>query len=402
MDLEALPRDWDVVVVGAGVAGAVSAYRLARRGLRVLLIDKSRWPRDKACGGCVNAAALRALSEAGLGDVGEAGAIYSRMRLASGRRQAVLPLPTGRAISRRRLDWMLARRAADAGARFLPATHAALGATKANSRDVTLRHGPQCVTVTTKLVLGCDGLQSRLLREETSAKLEVDAGSHIGVGATVAAPPLYRPGAIHMACGSHGYVGLVRAEDDRLTVGAALDPAWVKHCGGPGVAVPEVLHAAGFPVFEALLQARWHGTPRLTRRRHRLGGERVLVLGDAAGYVEPFTGGGMAWALAGAAAIEPLALAAVECWRNDLVDRWTARHTRLIRTRQRGCRGISILLRRPLLVAALLPLIDIAPVAVAPLTAWLNREYAPKSGEDKWRLPPRNSTASARRRRPGQ
>jgi flavin-dependent dehydrogenase len=98
------------------------------------------------------------------------------------------------------------------------------------------------------------------------------------------------------------------------------------------------------------------------------------VLGDAAGYVEPFTGEGMAWALAGAAAVEPLALAAVEGWRDELVDQWTARHAALIHPRQRACRALSTVLRHPRLVAALLALLDAAPVAVTPLTAWLNRD----------------------------
>jgi len=44
---------WDALVVGAGPAGSVSAALLARRGWRVLLVEKSDWPRDKACGGCV-------------------------------------------------------------------------------------------------------------------------------------------------------------------------------------------------------------------------------------------------------------------------------------------------------------------------------------------------------------
>ncbi|HLI18794.1 MAG TPA: FAD-dependent oxidoreductase, partial [Rhodanobacteraceae bacterium] len=60
------PREWDVIVVGAGVAGAMSATHLARAGLRVLLVEKSSWPRDKACGGCLSGVALRMLARAGI------------------------------------------------------------------------------------------------------------------------------------------------------------------------------------------------------------------------------------------------------------------------------------------------------------------------------------------------
>jgi flavin-dependent dehydrogenase len=186
-----------------------------------------------------------------------------------------------------------------------------------------------------------------------------------------------------MACGAQGYVGLVRVEHNQLNVGAALDPAWVKRCGGPAAAVAQTLQAAAFPTFDGLRAARWHGTPRLTQRRRRLGAERVLVLGDAAGYVEPFTGEGMAWALAGAAAVEPLALAAAAGWRDELVDQWTARQAALLRPRQRACRALSMALRRPRLVAALLPLLKVAPMTVAPLTTWLNRDFEPDPEVDQ-------------------
>lgn len=376
MTLDALPREWDVIVVGAGVAGAVSAYRLARRGLSVLLVEKSRWPRNKVCGGCINAASLRMLADIGLTDIHQAGRPYSALCLASGRRHATLVLPAGLAISRRQLDAMLTERAVAAGARFVCATQAVLGPSDAHVRHVTLRQRHRQATVTAKLVLGCDGLGSRLLREAASERPTVAAGSRIGLGTTLAgAPDAYTPGAIHMACGRYGYVGLVRVEEDRLNIGAALDPAWVKRHAGPAAAVAGVLRGAGFTSFEALYAANWQGTPHLTRRCQRLGAERVLVLGDAAGYVEPFTGEGMGWALAGAAAVEPFALSAMDAWRDDLVTGWSARHAQVIRTRQRGCRGISMLLRRPWLVASLLPVMQAAPGAVAPLAAWLNRDY---------------------------
>jgi flavin-dependent dehydrogenase len=370
-----LPSDWDVVVVGAGIAGAVSAYRLARRGLRVLLVERAHWPRHKPCGGCVNAAALRLFADIGLGDVCKAGTGYDRLRLASGHREAVLPLRAGRAVSRRRLDALLVERAIAAGARFLPATRATLGPVTADRRHVVLRQGLETTFARARLVLACDGLQSALLESEPTTDLQVDPDSPIGVGATVPAPRDYPPGAIHMACGPRGYVGVVQVEDRWVNVGAALAPAWLKSRGGPGAAVPEVLAAAGLPRLSTLPQAHWRGTPRLTRRRHPLGATRVLVVGDAAGYVEPFTGDGIAWALAAAAAAEPLALRGVEQWSDSLVTAWTRRERRLTRARKRGCRAVTGLLRRPSLLQALLPLARTAPAAIRPVTAWLHRRY---------------------------
>ena len=63
--------DFDVVVVGAGPAGALAAAGLARAGRRVMLVDRARFPRDKVCGGCLQPSALRALEAGGLGGIAE-------------------------------------------------------------------------------------------------------------------------------------------------------------------------------------------------------------------------------------------------------------------------------------------------------------------------------------------
>ncbi|SFU96907.1 NAD(P)/FAD-dependent oxidoreductase [Halomonas korlensis] len=404
MSLASLPRDWDVVVVGAGIAGAVSAFRLARRGCRVLLVEKATWPRDKPCGGCLNAATLQGFRDLGLADIAIAGAAYHRLHLACGKRQAELALPAGRAISRRRLDALLVDQAVAQGVHFLSATRASLEPPRGHGREqidgsnkrieegrrsVWLSTADERARVTARLVVASDGLGSRLLREVSPGDMHVDAGARIGLGTIVHGAnvygssvhgarieaPAYPPGAIHMACGAPGYVGLVRVENGALNIGAALDPHWVKQQGGPGPAVAALLAQTRLPAPGALHECVWQGTPRLTRRRTRLGGERVLVLGDAAGYVEPFTGEGMGWALASAAALEPLALEAMSGWHDGIVSRWTARHGKLLHTRQRGCRGVAAVLRRPRLVSALLPILHAAPGLAAPFTAWLHQGY---------------------------
>ena len=52
---------FDVAIVGAGPAGSTAAYRLARSRARVLLLDKTRFPRDKPCGGGLTMRAVRQL-----------------------------------------------------------------------------------------------------------------------------------------------------------------------------------------------------------------------------------------------------------------------------------------------------------------------------------------------------
>lgn len=397
MSLASLRHDWDVVVVGAGIAGAVSAFLLARRGCRVLLVEKAAWPRDKPCGGCLNAATLQGFRDIGLADIELVGAAYLRLRLACGAHQAELPLPAGRAVSRRRLDALLVAHAIAQGVHFLSATRASLEPPSGDGRCSEGRHEEKRIvegrrtvwlsatgeqaSVTARLVVAGDGLGSRLLREVAPGDMHVDMQARIGLGTTLvgtavdAAPQAYQAGTIHMACGAPGYVGLVRVEDGALNIGAALDPHWVKQQGGPGLAVASLLAQTRLPTLDTLRDGVWQGTPRLTRRRTRLGAERVLVVGDAAGYVEPFTGEGMGWALASATALEPLALEAVSAWHDDIVSRWTARHGAVLHARQRGCGRVAAVLRRPRLVSALLPILHAAPGLAAPFTAWLNRGY---------------------------
>ena len=64
----------------------------------------------------------------------------------------------------------------------------------------------------------------------------------------------------------------------------------------------------------------WKGTPELTRRPVRLGAERLFAVGDAGGYVEPFTGEGVLWALSGARALAPLVARVAERWDPGLLD----------------------------------------------------------------------------------
>src|SRR5262249_52361505 len=158
------------------------------------------------------------------------------------------------------------------------------------------------------------------------------------------------------ACGQYGYLGLVRLEDGRLDLAAAFDSHWVRDCGGPGRAAGALLAEVGWPAVARLAELGWRGTPTLTRRARRLAAERLFLLGDAAGYIEPFTGEGMAWALASAQALAPLAARAVERWHPVLARQWSEAHRRLIGRRQLVCQLLATVLRSPRLTRTLIRL----------------------------------------------
>jgi len=160
-----------------------------------------------------------------------------------------------------------------------------------------------------------------------------------------------------------------------MDVGAALDPMAVKAAGGAGELAVQILRQAGFPVHRGLAALPWKGTPHLTRQAPRLGSERVFVLGDAAGYIEPFTGEGMAWALAGASQVAPLALHACrKGWDPSLLARWTSTYRRNVSRRQFVCRLTADLLRRRFTTQLMVRTLGTLPWVARPFLRFMYRE----------------------------
>jgi flavin-dependent dehydrogenase len=370
---------WDVVVVGAGPAGALAARESARRGLRVLLVDREPFPRWKVCGCCLSARALQTLASVGLGDLPRhCGAVPLReVYLAAPHRGALVALPAGAALSRQALDAALVEAAVAAGVVFRPRTRAALGEGNAGGWTVLLGQGEVYEEVRTRLVIAADGLTGDLLTGVSGFRIETAPAARVGAGViSDSGPTFYRPGTIFMACGTGGYLGLVRLEDGRLDLAAAFDLTQVRAHGGPGRAAAALLDAVGWPAVPGLERLPWRGTPRLTLWRTPLAAERLFALGDAAGYVEPFTGEGIAWALAGAAALAPLAARAAQQWQPALAAEWASRYRKAVAGRQRACRLTARVLRHPRLVGALLGLLARAPGFAAPFVRYLHQPSA--------------------------
>jgi flavin-dependent dehydrogenase len=376
---EAARRAWDAVVIGAGPAGAMAARELARRKLAVLLVDKATFPRWKVCGSCFNLRALAALESAGLGRLMSrlAAAPLERFCLAGWGRRATARLPGGVSVSREAFDAALVEAAIEAGVAFLPRTQALLADSTRDARRVLLRFGSAEAEVEGRVVLAANGLGGKFNAGERVLDVPAGQGSRIGAGVVaIQAPSFYAPGTIYMACSRGGYVGLVRLEDGRLDVAAAFDSKFIRTQGGLAAAAVAVLDQAGFPAIAELAEAPWRGTPPLTRRAERLAARRVFLLGDAAGYIEPFTGEGIAWALASGAAVAPLAAQAVRAWDRAIERHWEAVHRRLVVRRQRVCRVVAAGLRRPLLARGLITVLAWTPVLASPLIHYLNKSLS--------------------------
>ena len=218
----------------------------------------------------------------------------------------------------------------------------------------------------------------------------VRPGSRVGVGTVLpttvelASRPDFAelpPGELVMAVGRTGYCGIVRLEDGRLDLAAAIDRRSLTPSPGAGVSLilGEALglaDAATATLAATLAASPWRATPPLTHTTPLVAGTtgRILRVGDAAGYIEPFTGEGIGWALASgrllAAAVttSPETAAARLLPPATAAARYVAAHLRHFRPRHARCGRIARGLRMRSVVQA--------AVRTASLVPWVARHAA--------------------------
>jgi menaquinone-9 beta-reductase len=394
--LDALRGAWDVLVIGAGVCGASAALAIARASptLRVALVERAAWPRDKVCGCCLNAAACRLLESLGVSQaMTRAGAsALQGTRIWRGARSVELPSAGGLVLGRRELDTLLVDAAERAGVTFVSraSAHVLEPSDEHAHHRVEITQDAGRVTCEAKLVIVADGLQGSALRSVSlpaSTLSRIAHRSWMGVGAVMPeqlASALSLPiGQVQLFIARGGYVGIVRAGDDQAHLAAALDPVRVRALVGPGPLVCAILAASDLSLDSKALSLR--GTPLLTRARPRPALPGLIIAGDAAGFVEPFTGEGMAWSLASGCALGSLVheahahLHAGASWAAGASDAWVAWHARKLRPRMRVCRAVRRAAHHPWSASAaiaVLKLRGLGACCVSRLHAAMARPYS--------------------------
>ena len=407
--------DWHCIVIGAGPAGAAVAIRLARRGWRVLLLDRSSMPRPKVCGCCLSPLAVAELASLCPPDTLPMPLPLETVCLISAGRLARMPMPGGGVLSREALDAALVRQAITAGADWLP-TMLVEAIHEEPSHEKPTAHGEQGVTVVARttitqphapvqlhglVVVIAAGLADtiRIPSPDINGSFvrsltrhaghdrrgrHVAAGSRIGVGTTItAASPGHRAAALDlpvgelvMAVGRHGYCGLVRLEDDRLDLAAAVDRKLIAAEGGPAAGIAQLLREScgASPLATAMQQAilevpgaTFRATPPLTHHSPRIAGatQRIFRVGDAASYVEPFTGEGIGWALASGRILAETLLGDIA----TAAASYRLAHNRLFASHHARCRWIARGVRQPGVVSS--------AVRLARLLPWAARRAVP-------------------------
>jgi geranylgeranyl reductase family protein len=272
---------YDAIVVGAGPAGSVTAYRLAQEGASVLLLDRARFPRDKPCGGGLTYRAMRELPisvDPVVEDVVDRFQFGFRYGHRFERRGAsTIILMT----QRRRLDAFLAEQAAAAGAELRDGTKV----TAVSEGEVTA--GGE--TVKADVVIGADGANGI-----TARSVGLGTGYRYGVALEGNVPyryareDLYRGRAVLELGVVPGGYGWVFAKGDHVNVGVG---GWESE--GPKLRdhLRSLCAAHGIDL-GAVEELRGYRLP-LRRAGDGLVSGRTLLVGDAAGLVDPLSGDGM-------------------------------------------------------------------------------------------------------------
>lgn len=303
-------QPYDVIIVGAGPAGSTLGYELARQGTRVLILEKESLPRYKTCAGGITVKA------AGLIDIDISRIVhqvtYGVKVIYKGKKEFTkwYDKPLIYMVMRDEFDLLLARRAESAGAVVDDNQKVTQLQVTSGGVEVMTNHD----TFTAEIVVGADGARGMVAR-----KLELMKGIQLGVGieAEISVSKEKMASWDSLIGMEMGYIrggyGWVFPKKDTLSVGAGgllkqakrLKPCYREILSSQSLGSREAAKLKGH-----LLPLRLNGSA--------IQGQRSLLLGDAAGLIDPFTGEGIYNAVKSAHLAAPVIIQSLQSGNMDL------------------------------------------------------------------------------------
>ncbi len=281
-----MTEPFDVAIVGGGPAGSTCAASCARAGLRTLLLEREKFPREKVCGDCLNpscwpvlnrldlAQRIRALAHAKLDRV--------EFIAISGQRMVVDLLPGDEgefAVKRSLLDALLLQRARELGAHVAEETTVTALIKDREWKIETANSG----SFFARTLVGADGRNSTVAR--LCNLLPRPERERIGLQSHLPLPADFGNRVVLQFL-QYGYSGQAPVTDTELNVCLVAKPREI-----------DALKTWATKRFGVSRDHAWRTITPLTRDPIPPGHENLFFIGDAARVVEPFTGEGIYYAM---------------------------------------------------------------------------------------------------------
>ncbi len=317
------PISYDVIVVGAGPAGSTAAFYLARAGIKVALVEKESFPRDKVCGDGAVAHIMARLERMGLADWLDHYNAPTALRFSAPNGQALHHVPDeqnicyGRVIPRLELDHAIAGQAVKAGADLLEGVKLA-GITRQGPDSIRVsgsRNG-STIQLESNLLITADGAHASFTRQLGLISSEPDLVAVRAYFENVAGGD----GLLEMHYDtvlSPGYAWIFPLGGGQANVGLGTYVARSRQRGVNLRRKLEEFVAVNRYGQERLGQARLIGPVKGYPLRAQMNGvtpvaDNILVAGEAAGLVNPFNGEGIGTAMLSGELAAKYAAAALE------------------------------------------------------------------------------------------
>jgi len=366
MDKTDLDSSYDVVIVGAGPAGSSAAIRLAASGRNVLLIDKARFPRHKLCGEFVSPECLDHLKDLGVIPQVEKfnsqpihkTVFYSTGGSSFSVASQWLARKNGDSIglSRKSLDQFLLDRAVQCGVGVRTETSVLDAAVRNGVVQLCLRAADGSTLETSaSIVIDATGRGRYVARKfdkptKGVKPVQVAFKAHLR-GATL------EPGACEIFSYPGGYGGCSQVEGGLFNLCFIVDSSLVRSIGSDAIKVLEgtvLKNARASKVLaEIEVVGDWISVPIA-----RYGSmdpaptEGIIAIGDAAAFIDPFTGSGISMALESSR----IACKAITDFRNHdaIANAYRLSHAAAFGRRLRVCRALRFLSSSPKIADAMI------------------------------------------------